>query len=326
MEQNQNKTLLDVLLAFCDWCKSMCAKCADLLGQMVRLTWRKWFIVLPCVAVGIGFALYFTRWENRQYKVDGVLRLNGPTNFEVAQAMQPLVFALPTVLSEAQSSEHLLGNQIGYPTAYRFETFNVVDLRNDSVPDYVDFKRKHNAADTIDVVMTNRIGVRFRTKNLPAIATVQEGLINYLNSLPNLQTSFEAEKARMQTDCELCQKQIALLDTFAYEFYMHQSVGGDQMQLNIWKQGTFLGRREVEPVHPMIFDVLKHYQYTTHELAQMTAPVVVETAFAACPTAVWTPLKTGILFGLFMWIVGLLLAWPIENRKKLLDWLNQPSK
>ena len=50
------------------------------LGEMIRLSFRQWWIVLIFVALCLAAALYYSREDNRKYEVDVVANLNGITN------------------------------------------------------------------------------------------------------------------------------------------------------------------------------------------------------------------------------------------------------
>ena len=319
--EHKETSLFDLIYAACKACGRGINRIICLLSRMIRLSWRKAYIVLPLLILGLAAGIYWTRPENRKYKVEAVLILNGPTEFDVAQALMPIEFAVDANMSETQNLQNLLQlePEIARVTT-RFEHFPVIDFRHDSVPDMIDYKRSHKRSDTLDIVMDNRIAVRFRTKNINSVPTVQQNLLQYLNSQPQIQAAFEAKKADIERYAEFCRAQTEVLDSFIVEFYFNQGTGS-QNKVRPWSPGLVVGSREVQAMHNDMFELLERRKQVTHELSLMTAPVVLDSNFALNPEPVRNPHIWRILFMLAGWIAGVVLAWLIEDRKNILAWL-----
>ena len=319
--EHKETSLFDLIYAACKACGRGINRIICLLSRMIRLSWRKAYIVLPLLILGLAAGIYWTRPENRKYKVEAVLILNGPTEFDVAQALMPIEFAVDANMSETQNLQNLLQlePEIARVTT-RFEHFPVIDFRHDSVPDMIDYKRSHKRSDTLDIVMDNRIAVRFRTKNINSVPTVQQNLLQYLNSQPQIQAAFEAKKADIERFAEFCRVQTEVLDSFIVEFYFNQGTGC-QNKVRPWSPGLVVGSREVQAMHNDMFELLERRKQVTHELSLMTAPVVLDSNFALNPEPVRNPHIWRILFMLAGWIAGTILAWLIEDRKNILAWL-----
>lgn len=319
--EHKETSLFDLIYAACKACGRGINRIICLLSRMIRLSWRKAYIVLPLLILGLAAGMYWTRPENRKYKVEAVLILNGPTEFDVAQALMPIEFAVDASMSETQNLQNLLQlePEIARVTT-RFEHFPVIDFRHDSVPDMIDYKRSHKRSDTLDIVMDNRIAVRFRTKNINSVPTIQQNLLQYLNSQPQIQAAFEAKKADIERFAEFCRVQTEVLDSFIVEFYFNQGTGS-QNKVRPWSPGLVVGSREVQAMHNDMFELLERRKQVTHELSLMTAPVVLDSNFALNPEPVRNPHIWRILFMLAGWIAGTILAWLIEDRKNILAWL-----
>ena len=319
--EHKETSLFDLIYAACKACGRGINRIICLLSRMIRLSWRKAYIVLPLLILGLAAGIYWTRPENRKYKVEAVLILNGPTEFDVAQALMPIEFAVDANMSETQNLQNLLQlePEIARVTT-RFEHFPVIDFRHDSVPDMIDYKRSHKRSDTLDIVMDNRIAVRFRTKNINSVPTVQQNLLQYLNSQPQIQAAYEAKKADIERFAEFCRVQTEVLDSFIVEFYFNQGTGC-QNKVRPWSPGLVVGSREVQAMHNDMFELLERRKQVTHELSLMTAPVVLDSNFALNPEPVRNPHIWRILFMLAGWIAGTILAWLIEDRKNILAWL-----
>ncbi|MCI7555401.1 MAG: hypothetical protein MST03_01205 [Bacteroidales bacterium] len=319
--EHKETSLFDLIYAACKACGRGINRIICLLSRMIRLSWRKAYIVLPLLILGLAAGIYWTRPENRKYKVEAVLILNGPTEFDVAQALMPIEFAVDANMSETQNLQNLLQLEPGIARVTTlFEHFPVIDFRHDSVPDMIDYKRSHKRSDTLDIVMDNRIAVRFRTKNINSVPTVQQNLLQYLNSQPQIQAAFEAKKADIERFAEFCRVQTEVLDSFIVEFYFNQGTGS-QNKVRPWSPGLVVGSREVQAMHNDMFELLERRKQVTHELSLMTAPVVLDSNFALNPEPVRNPHIWRILFMLAGWIAGAVLAWLIEDRKNILAWL-----
>ena len=319
--EHKETSLFDLIYAACKACGRGINRIISLLTKMIRLSWRKAYIVFPLLILGLAAGIYWTRPENRNYKVEAVLILNGPTEFDVAQALMPIEFAVDASMSETQNLQNLLQLEPEVARATtRFEHFPVIDFRHDSVPDMIDYKRSHKRSDTLDIVMDNRIAVRFRTKNINSVPTVQNNLLQYLNSQPQIQAAYEAKKADVERYAEFCRVQTEVLDSFITEFYFHQGIS-TQTRLRAWTPGMVVGSREVQAMHFDMFDLMNRRKQVTHEFSQMTAPVVLDSNFAINPSPVRNQHLWRILFMLAGWIAGAILAWLIEDRKNILAWL-----
>lgn len=319
--EHKETSLFDLIYAACKACGRGINRIICLLSRMIRLSWRKAYIVLPLLILGLAAGVYWTRPENRKYKVEAVLILNGPTEFDVAQALMPIEFAVDANMSETQNLQNLLQLESGIARVTTcFEHFPVIDFRHDSVPDMIDYKRSHKRSDTLDIVMDNRIAVRFRTKNINSVPTVQQNLLQYLNSQPQIQAAFEAKKADIERFAEFCRVQTEVLDSFIVEFYFNQGTGS-QNKVRPWSPGLVVGSREVQAMHNDMFELMERRKQVTHELSLMTAPVVLDSNFALNPEPVRNPHIWRILFMLAGWIAGTILAWLIEDRKNILAWL-----
>ena len=319
--EHKETSLFDLIYAACKACGRGINRIICLLSRMIRLSWRTAYIVLPILILGLAVGIYWTRPDDRKYKVEAVLILNGPTEFDVAQALMPIEFAVDANMSETQNLQNLLQlePEIARVTT-RFEHFPVIDFRHDSVPDMIDYKRSHKRSDTLDIVMDNRIAVRFRTKNINSVPTVQQNLLQYLNSQPQIQAAFEAKKADIERFAEFCRVQTEVLDSFIVEFYFNQGTGS-QNKVRPWSPGLVVGSREVQAMHNDMFELMERRKQVTHELSLMTAPVVLDSNFALNPEPVRNPHIWRILFMLAGWIAGTILAWLIEDRKNILAWL-----
>lgn len=289
------------------------------LGDMLRLTYRQWWIVLIWVAIGLAAALYYARPDNRIYKVDAVARLNGVTNEMVNQEFQLLAKAIPQFTN--QNLSQLLGVDAELAaTNYRFETFDVIDLLADSTIDVVDYKNKYTRMDTLIRHVPNMIALQFRTKCPARVPEMQQAILNYLNNQPYFQALYARHRANLEREVRFHHKQVEKLDSLTSVFYYSYN-GKEQLQLDPWDDGVVLGRREIELFLEDIYMEMRVRDVADAQLAVCTAPVVLRSDFAVNPRAINGPLRMAVWGVLIGWILGLMVAAWVENRKSITRWL-----
>ena len=323
MQQEREMNFFDLCKACANGIGRACRAFWNLLVKMIRLSYRQWWIVLIFVVAALVAANFYARRDNRRYKVEAVVILNGPTvemteqvfrNFSLAAA--PYISArqnLPALLQ--LSPEELKGIS-------RFKSFPVIDCLHDSVADYVDYKLKSSPLDTLSVRMPNRLCLQFQTKHPLEGERIGEAMIAYLNAQPQMQKAFERKRAIQERKVEFARNQIEKLDSLTSAFYFKQGTG-QQAQAALWEKGFVLGRREIKLFTPTIYEEIERYTKADYELAFCTAPVVVENSFIVYPKPVNGRIKTNVIGLLIGWILGCIVAALIEQRKAIASWLKK---
>lgn len=315
---------------FFDLCKSCangiargCRALLDLLVKMVRLTYRMWWVVLIVVVAALVLANYLARKDNRRYKVEAVVILNGPTTELAQHAYHNISMATSPLLSERQNLMALLQlSPEELKGVSRFKCFYVIDCLHDSVADYIDYKHKSSATDTVNVRMPNRLCLQFQTKNPLAGERIGNAVVAYLNSVPQLQQAFEHKRAILERKVEFSRNQVEKLDSLTSAFYFKQGTG-QQAQAALWEKGFVLGRREIKLFTGAIYQEINRYMKEDYELMLCTAPVVVEDHFIVSPSPVNGRIKLNVLGLIIGWVLGCILAALIEQRKNIIDWLKK---
>ncbi len=289
--------------------------------RVLRLSLQCWYIVLPFVILLGAGGLYFSRLDNRIYKVGAMVRLNGVTAMDVDQAYNALVLANREDINPNQSFLNML--EITPEQAKglrRFRTFPIIDYKNDSIADAVDFNLKHNIADTLNVIMPNYLYLEFRTKRPQDAQAIGEAVVAYLNEQPQFQTFYRANRAVLEREALFCHTQIELLDSFTTAFYFEQG-GNGQVQNNRWASGLLVGEREITLLHPEIVKLIQDTKRVDCELAQATAPVVPISHFVVHPKAINNRLGCLIAGCLLGYLLGCLAAYTWKRRKDLCEWV-----
>lgn len=287
-----------------------------LLGHMVRLTYRYWWIVLTVVALGIAAALYYTRPGNQTFRVNAIAMLNGPsvTQFGLAYGG----FQSPAMLPD----ELPLKNLITTRKVRDFATYRVIDCLGDSTVDYVDFAGKVPAEDTINVTMTDRLCIQFRIKerDFAMIPAIENDILLWLNSNEAMQCSYAAYLKNLMGEVEFNHSQMAKLDSLTTEYYFHAH-HGEQPLTGIGSGVVWVGDWRVHLFLREIYDHQKHMEWCDQRIQLATAPVVLENHFSIDPQVVNGRNKFLVLFFLLGWIGGCILAELVDKRKALSAWL-----
>ncbi|MCM1034688.1 MAG: hypothetical protein NC038_03785 [Paludibacter sp.] len=322
MESNHHEmNLFDLLAAFFRRIGRFFKALVSMCGNSFRLSVWRWYIVYPILCLGIAGAIYWSRPDNRIYKVGAIVKLNGPTVDDAKQVWQPLQFATPHCISSDQSIANLLGiTDAEAASVERFACFNVIDCLNDSIADYIDFKGKHDLTDTMNVVMKNHLYLQFRTKCPEQAQKIGEAVLSYMNGNKALQSTYSAYHATLQREAEFCHTQIEKLDSLTTSFYFEQGIG-QQIQRSWAASALVVGERELNLLHPEILELIQYTKKADKELSTATAPVVLEAAFTVDPRPVNGRLKCLFIGLIAGYIAGCMLAWAIERRKSIGSWL-----
>lgn len=319
---DNNTNLFDLVLIFCRWIGSVCNAFGRMCTNSLRLCLRYWFLSLPIIIVFTAIAIYYSRLENRIYKVDTIVYLNGPKAEDVKQVFQPLTYAYP-IFAQQELGELLNLNNEQVSGLHRFETFNVIDYLNDSTADVVDYKRKHKLTDTVNVVMNNVLCLSFRTKRPDLVPIVGEHILAYLNNNPTLQASFAKRKALLERKSQFCHDQLEKLDSLTSVFYFEQT-GSNQVQMKMG-DGMILGRREIKLFTSNIINFYNATDYADRELALCTAPVVAQQPFTINPRAVNGRIKCTLLGFLIGYVFACLIAFAVKRREDIKQWYNKEN-
>jgi len=321
MEREMN--FFDLCVTFCRAIGRGIKAVGKLLAQMIRITYRQWWIVLIVIVAAIVLANVYARKENRAYKVETIAVLNGPTLELTEQVYRPLSQPLSAELSETRNLSALLqlsGEDLDGVSG--FDLFPVIDCKHDSTMDYVDYRKSSSSSDTTNIRMPNRVCLQFRTKNIEKAPVVANALIAYLNNNPSMQCAFEHKRVIAERKAKFAKDQVEKLDSLTTAFYFQQGQG-NQAQAGMWEKGVVLGRREIKLFTGAIYNEIDRYTKLDYDLMYCTAPVVPQNDFFINPHAVNSPVKMSVIALFIGWIIGCIIAAIVEQRKRIYEWLNK---
>ena len=294
-----------------------CAACWRVLARMIRLTYRYWYIVITLVLLAIGFGYYYSRYDNTTFRVNAVALLNGPTIQQFEQAFAPMR-STQLLPENAPIEPYLYGGIIR-----NFNTYRVIDALGDGTADYIDFKNKSKANDTVNVQMQDRLCLQFRIKvcHMTGMQDIEEKLMATLNADPAMQLSYQAYLKNLQEEAAFNHRQAAKLDSLTSAYYFNNPAIS-MADAKAHNGGVaFYGDRRIRLFLKEIYDQQAHMQRTDYRLQLATAPVVLENHFAVDPKPVHSRRQCLVFFFLFGWIAGCVIAEVIDKRKAICAWL-----
>ncbi|MBR4704355.1 MAG: hypothetical protein IKP02_01990 [Paludibacteraceae bacterium] len=304
----------------------LCAACGRAIGRccmavwrvierMIRLTYKYWWIVLTLIILAVAAALYYTRLENRTFKVNAVALLNGPTIQQFEQAYTPLRSGL--MLPPEAPITPFVGK-----VARRFDSFRVIDCLHDETADFIDFKRKIQPTDTTNVQMQDRLCLQFRikTRDMHLLPEIEHALMVTLNANPAMQQAYVSYLRNLQAEVAFNHAQALKLDSLTSCYYFYPASPAKPMAYN-GNGVNFYGDREIQLFLKDIYEQQAHLQRWDYRLQLATAPVTLENHFAVDPKPVHGRKLFVFLFFLMGWIGGCLIAELIDKRKALSEWL-----
>ena len=197
--------------------------------------------------------------------------------------------------------------------------YRVIDYLNDSTADAIDFKRKHKATDTINVLMPNCICLEFCTKQPDRAIEVGESLLDFLNNQPQLQDAFQSYKQQLLTESQVYHSQIEMLDAVSRNLYL-QNEGKQQVAAEAWTSSFIVGKRELILLTPQIRELLWEASVVDEYLVRCTAPLTTD-GFVVIAKPVNNRVKVLIWMLIFGYFCGCVVALMFAKRKEIAEWL-----
>jgi hypothetical protein len=137
-------------------------------------------LILSIIA-GIGLS-YVVKWSTKPFYISEItFRSNTVPNSEMISYINKLNW----FLKEKNYSQiaSVISTSIEKAEAIRdIEAFWIIDKNNDSIPDFVDYRNKHNVYDTINVRMKERFVIRVKASDAKDLTLIRNGIILYVNN------------------------------------------------------------------------------------------------------------------------------------------------
>ncbi len=315
----EDLNLLDLIKLIGEWIASFFRLCINCVGKTLQLLYRHRFLCLIMVAIGIGSGFYFSSKSKRVYNVDGMVKLHGLRAHTILKMGEQLSHDASNSdkrnLSEKLDLDLSIVKKIN-----SIEFFPVIDYNKDSIPNVIDFKRKHPLEDTVNVVMNDYVFIRFQlAKNTNQAKEIGEAIIKFINNTPLIYTSFSSHKKNLLERLTLCDIELKRLDSLANKTYFEEVK--KQIQFN--NNQLFVGNKFIQLFYG---DQLKLQNIKARiywELSILKTPLEVPAGFIVDPNPINGRLKMLLKGILFAFIISILISYILENRKRWIEFLKK---
>lgn len=320
MEEKNTKevNLLDIISAIWNWIVKVVMFVIALAGKTLQLLFRHKILTIILLILAFAVSQYFSRPSNRKYNVDAMAVLYGVQAKTVMQVGSQLTASSPRFEETSLSRKLGINDSVSRKIA-GIQFFNVIDFKNDSVPDRVDFNNNHPLSDTLNVLMKDHVYIRLKTIGTKHASEVGDAVLNYLNSNPVIQTEFQTWKDILSQKVLIADRESQRIDSLARKKYFEEK----NQHLRFESNQLIVGSQYVQLFYGDMLALNTRKAEALTQLAEAKNPVIIPSGFIINPQATNGRVKKGIE-GLFIGLVlSVIAAFVIENFKKWLKFLDQ---
>jgi len=284
-------------------------------GTLISIVFlfRNWLPLLISVIVGVGVSYLLKISSPSFYTSDMVLRNNAVSTAD----MMSYINRLHTFCNE--NNKEALSNALALNSAtidniIDINSHWIIDRNRDGIPDYVDYRAKHNVYDTINIMMQDRLNLSVRIKAPQELTTLEKGILTFINSDSLFQ---QRNRLRIRQNSELLSRleyDILQLDSLQKVKYFEET---RNRQPQSGGQMIFLQEQKTQLVYTDIYALYGRKQALESEQDIYPDIVTILSDFSIPAERV-----NGLLFYAKIYIplffgLTLLILIIITNRKKL---------
>jgi hypothetical protein len=154
---------------------------------------KRWLPLGLSIAVGIAISYILKTTSDSFYTSDMVLRNNlilmdkktlrdnsGTTSEILAKINKLHIFCIENNLTAL--SQAIVVKPETVKNISDISAFWIIDQSRDGIPDYVDYKGNHSAADTINLRMQDRLDIRVKINSPQDLNQVRDGIIRFIEN------------------------------------------------------------------------------------------------------------------------------------------------
>jgi hypothetical protein len=142
---------------------------------------RNWLPLLLSLILGVGVSYLFKISSSSFYTSDMVIRNNAVPSAD----MMSYLNRLHTFCNEGNKEALIVALSLNSETIDNIIDINshwIIDKNRDGIPDYVDYRDKHDVYDTVNIMMLDRLNLSVRIKSPQELITLKKGILAYINS------------------------------------------------------------------------------------------------------------------------------------------------
>jgi hypothetical protein len=278
----------------------------------------KWIPLLLSLVLAASLTLLAKYTIPPAYQSELTIRSNTIQNADIIQYLNKLHLYTKNVdKNELKSAMNL--NDPEVKKIKDIEAFWIIDKNRDGIPDYTDFRNKHNIYDTVNIRLNDRLVIRVRSTDPNYFPTIRDGLISYLNSNELFRIN---NNLRLQQSREMISRlnyDIEQLDSLQKIKYFEETKNRVPDKSG---QMIFLQEQKTQLVYSDIYGLYEKKLRLEAELNINNGLVTVINDFAV-PVKRYNGIKYYglLLFPVIMGLTVLLLIW-IESKKKIKDFIS----
>jgi hypothetical protein len=199
----------------------------------------------------------------------------------------------------------------------KVESYHIIDLGGEGIPDIVDYDRKHNMKDTVDLLMYDRMQLAVFTTDITKVDLFEEHLYKYLNSHPSLVNMNKVKHKELNEKLQFTEREIERIDSMASIVYLEKN----KPQINLDNNRLLIGEQRRQIFSNDLLELHTIKTKVAMELIDYDEPVSFLSNFVVDPLPVNRKIKYPIytLFGTYL--VSVLICILIDNRKRIVDYL-----
>ena len=277
------------------------------LHSVIAIGWKRWYIVLAGVVLGFAFARFV--WVKPEFT-----RFTGEATIVFPEGMKQTVEEGLACFDNESGENKCDMFGIPYDVQRRFRGmtwFNNVDAKCDSTVDFVDFKGKADAEDSIYRIVPNRLTVRIKMVGADGFWNYENAMRLYFNQREEYAAPAARWREMMERRIEAVDREIARTDSFVDREYFEGEV-----------RVTMPGEMTIAPMKLRAEEVMKlrrEREYLVEQLAMTPEVVNFQTHFHCSAMLIRDKYIYSVLVGLAL---ALIVALGIEFRKNINRYLH----
>lgn len=315
-KETKEINLLQLINIFFEWIMRILKKAFLFLGFLSQLFFKYWMVSFAIILLSLVVGLYLSRPSARIYKAEAMALFYGcelPTAKEVCGQLQN---------SLVKEKELSLGAKLGIPDSIAnsivlIENFNVIDYLKDETQDLIDFKKNHSLTDTLNLIMQDRFYLRIKMRNISYVKMVETAILQYFNSNPMIKREYEYAKAYLQSRIDLCDREMMRIDSLAKVSYFKDP----NSKINFENDKLIVGEQEKQLFYKDLIQLTDIKSYSQKRLIDYKQPVAFPSGLKVNPLPINNRIKYTISSILIGVSIALLVAFILENLKKIMTYL-----
>jgi len=274
---------------------------------------KKWFWLTMSLLVGVALSFSLKLSTERLYSSDIIFRSNAIPNDEMISYINKLhTFCEGKNFDELASA--LSVPRSGIINIKDIEAFWIIDRGSDLIPDYVDFKNRHNVLDTVNVRMRDRFLIRVKTTIPQELSVIRDGIVKYIEKNQFYQAQNELRLSQAEVLLKRIDYEVEQLDSLQKVKYFEETrklIPGEGGQM------IFLQDYETQLLHEDIYELIEKRQEFERIKTIHAGLITLLSDFTPPSKAENGVLYYGRIMIPCFFILAVIILLFIDNRKKL---------